>query len=65
MKKLTFRSLTAKGKPREGYTLFCEDEELERYEIFVPPDTVEVISLEFITGDIPWDINLPVRARKL
>ena len=69
MKKLTYRRLTCNGKsPRNGYTLFCEgegDEEFELYEIFVPPDAVEVISLEFITGDIPWDKNLPVKGRIL
>ena len=65
MKKLTFRSLTCNGNPRNGYTLFCEDEEFERYEVFVSPDTAEVISLEFITGDLPWDKNLPIKGRAL
>ena len=61
MKKLTYSRLSCKGDPRKGYTIFCEDEEFERYELFLPPSTVEVISLEFITGDMPWDKNLPVK----
>ncbi len=56
--KLTFRSLTCHGQPRSGYTIFCEDANLN-------PGTLEVMALEFLTGDIPWDKKFPVRVREL
>ena len=61
MKKLTYECLNCGGNPRKGYTLVCSDEEFNHYELFVPPDTIEVISLEFLTGKIPWDKDLPIK----
>lgn len=63
MKKLVVNRLqNIRGNPRKGYILGAtlkEGESFETYEIYLSPEKLQTMALEFVFGSIPWDWNLP------
>ncbi len=56
------------GKPRSGYVLDCVDSEKGYaggiFEVYVQPAQAMTMALEFLTGNIPWDNELPIKRWK-